>query len=355
VFYFLRPSTFEVVCSFNVRKGHSNYYCDPFSPNNQADPSAGVLSEPVRSVTALNQIEKEFYESTIFNREFAPMYKNFTGGSEWLGKFPTEQPKHHIWRGDYFGQEHTVQSKETHFLELPPESLLRSLTLDDMKRANASTTTPLVDYRISEDIMNFSLTVVSVAPRILQIDNFLSDVEVDHVLDLAGKKNLQRSTTGMGSSDSHVSTTRTSSTTWLPRHSSPILDAIIRRAADVLKIDEALMRGRSKDERPDVPFHGAINEDIQIVHYRQGQEYTAHHDFGYPGTTPNSPSRSINLCMYLNEGMVGGETAFPRHRNAETDDGLKVVPKRGKVCKGNTKKCAAFAIELAHLFLFVIV
>ncbi len=279
---------------------------------------------------ALKQNQKSLYDSAVFNREFAPLYRNFTGGSEWLGKFPTEKPKHHIWRADYFGQEHTVQSKESHFVELPPASLLDSLSLDDMKRANASTTFPLADYRDSKD-MNITLTVVSVAPRILQIDNFLSDVEVDHILDLAGKKNLQRSTTGMGASDSHVSDTRTSRTTWLARHSSPIMDAIIRRAADVLKIDEALLRARSKDERPEVPFHGAINEDLQIVHYSQGQQYTAHHDFGYPDTRPNSPSRSINLCMYLNEGMVGGETAFPRWRNAETDDAVKAVPKRGKV------------------------
>jgi prolyl 4-hydroxylase len=200
-----------------------------------------------------------------------------------------------------------------------------------MKGVNSSTTVPLAAFRdIGE--MNITLTVVSVSPRILQIDNFLSDVEVDHILDLAIKKNLQRSTTGMGGSDSHESDTRTSRTTWLKRNSSPIMNAIIRRGADVLKIDEALLRTRSTGEMPEVPFLGAINEELQIVHYAQGQQYTAHHDFGYPGTRPNSPSRSINLCMYLNEGMVGGETAFPRWRNADTDDAVKAVPKRGKVC-----------------------
>ena len=60
------------------------------------------------------------------------------------------------------------------------------------------------------------------------------------------------------------------------------------------------------------------------------QQYTAHHDFGFPDTRPNAPSRSINLCMYLNEGMVGGETAFPRWRNADTDDAVKAVPQKGK-------------------------
>lgn len=109
------------------------------------------------------------------------------------------------------------------------------------------------------------------------------------------------------------------------------MDAIIRRGADVLKIDEALMRHRLGDEGfPDMATKGSITEDLQIVHYSQGQQYTAHHDFGYPDTRPNAPSRSINLCMYLNEGMVGGETAFPRWRNAETGDAVKAVPKKGK-------------------------
>ena len=134
----------------------------------------------------------------------------------------------------------------------------------------------------------------------------------------------------MGGEDTAVSSVRTSRTTWIGRFNSPIMDAIIRRAADVLKIDEALMRHRTEDEYPELSTNLPINEDLQIVHYAQSQQYTAHHDFGYPDTRPNAPSRSINLCMYLNEGMVGGETAFPRWRNAETDDGIKAVPKRGK-------------------------
>jgi len=41
-------------------------------------------------------------------------------------------------------------------------------------------------------------------------------------------------------------------------------------------------------------------------------------------------SRSINLCLYLNEGMEGGETSFVRWRNAETDQGLDMKPEKGK-------------------------
>ena len=153
------------------------------------------------------------------------------------------------------------------------------------------------------------------------------------LLDLALKNNLQRSTTGSQGGDKQVSTVRTSRTAWIKRENSPIVDAIIRRAADSLKIDEAMMRHRMPDEFPALAKNTPINEDLQVVHYSQSQQYTAHHDFGYPDTRPNAPSRSINLCIYLNEGMTGGETAFPRWRNADTDDAVKAVPKKGKASK----------------------
>lgn len=127
-----------------------------------------------------------------------------------------------------------------------------------------------------------------------------------------------------------MSNVRTSRNTWLKRNKSPILDAIFRRAADVLKVDEALMRKRELDERPDIPTDRPLSEDLQLVHYDKGEQYTAHHDFSYPDARPNAPARSINLCMYLNEGMKGGETAFPRWRNGHTSEPLKAVPQKGK-------------------------
>ena len=108
------------------------------------------------------------------------------------------------------------------------------------------------------------------------------------------------------------------------------MDAILRRGADVLNIDEAMFRPRDSDEMDAYTTKDAINEHLQIVHYDKGQEYTAHHDFGYPDTRPNAPSRSINLCMYLNdEGLVGGQTAFPRARSADSASGIAATPQKG--------------------------
>ena len=150
------------------------------------------------------------------------------------------------------------------------------------------------------------------------------------LLDLAHQQHLDRSSTGSSGGEARISTVRTSRNTWLRRHGTPVLDAIYKRAADVLKIDEGLLRHRSPDERPDFPNRKPIAEDLQLVHYGVGQQYTAHHDFGYPDARPNAPSRSINLCMYLNDGMTGGETSFPRWRNAHTSEAIKAVPQKGK-------------------------
>jgi hypothetical protein len=56
------------------------------------------------------------------------------------------------------------------------------------------------------------------------------------------------------------------------------MNSIMKRAADVLRIDEALFRYRNPGEHPEMPTRIPINEDLQIVHYGQGQQYTAHTD-----------------------------------------------------------------------------
>jgi prolyl 4-hydroxylase len=64
---------------------------------------------------------------------------------------------------------------------------------------------------------------------------------------------------------------------WISRETSPIFDAVYRRAADLMRIDESLMRRRDDDELPDWPSKESIAESLQLVHYEPGQLYTAHH------------------------------------------------------------------------------
>jgi prolyl 4-hydroxylase len=125
---------------------------------------------------------------------------------------------------------------------------------------------------------------------------------------------------------------RTSKNTWVARESSPIIDAIYRRAVDLLQIDEALMRKRSKDEEVDLETTSTrVTEKLQLVHYGVGEEYKAHHDFPpAPLWHKDQPMRYATILLYLNDSMTGGETSFPRWMNAETEDALKVVPQKGK-------------------------
>ena len=341
-FYFQRHDTKEIVCRWLSKPGTLAYYFDPFvekGDDEQFVAMQGDYAEGVQmSLSSLKPKDLQQYKAHRFNLKFAAEYKNFTGGSEWLAMYPKDPPSHPMWRADYFGQTHTVTSRETHFQEIPPDANGELGDKYAVKR-NSTSSIAYPDYRLPGE-MNITIKAVSCAPRAFQLDNFLSEVEVDHVLDIVtGRYQLKRSTTGSLSGEreeSEMSDTRTSKNTWVPRTASPILDAIYRRVADALRLDEALLRKRSPSEpnpRPHINFGDEewrslepINEQIQLVHYKDGAEYTAHHDFGYSDIA----SRSINLCIYLNEGMTGGETKFPRARSAESDDGIPMVPQKGK-------------------------
>lgn len=153
----------------------------------------------------------------------------------------------------------------------------------------------LSEYRdpsSKDGMLNMTLRVLSVAPRVFEISNFLSSAEVQHVLDLADQMDMQQSSTGdekNGRKETTQLKTRTSYNTWVPREQSPIIDAIYRRAADLERIDEALLRIRDPGEYPERPHsqeensicdatRRSIAEHLQLVRYAETQEYTAHHD-----------------------------------------------------------------------------
>jgi len=50
-----------------------------------------------------------------------------------------------------------------------------------------------------------------------------------------------------------------------------------------------------------------------------------------PSHSEYQNARLATILLYLNEGMVGGSTTFPRWVNSETREELAVTPKRGKV------------------------
>jgi hypothetical protein len=66
--------------------------------------------------------------------------------------------------------------------------------------------------------------------------------------------------------------TRTSKNTWVKRETSPILDVVYRRSADLLGVDESFLRVRNANEHPDIPYRQSMAEQLQLVHYDVGQQ-----------------------------------------------------------------------------------
>jgi prolyl 4-hydroxylase len=137
----------------------------------------------------------------------------------------------------------------------------------------------LQQYRDPDQtVLNMTMTVLSCAPRVFEIKNFLSAAEVAHMLNIAGGVSLSLSSTGELSKGDKIiepkgdtRKTRTSYNSWLPREKSPIIDAIYRRAADLMRIDEALLRHRGDGEYPDLGTEKSLAEQLQLVHYNVGQ------------------------------------------------------------------------------------
>lgn len=319
----------KVLQRWSVTPPQAVYFYDPITV-------PGDEEATQQNLDRLTHDEFEKYQRHVDNREFSKQYFEFTG-REYLAFYPRNAPTHKMWRADYFGQEHWVTTKETHFIEMPEEHELGSIVKKGSERlVGENDARILAQYRSPEPYLNMTLKVLSCAPRAIEIENFLSQTEVDHIMYLTTGMKLHRSTTAGSdqiTADERDSTrnTRTSLNTWVYREKSAIIDTIYRRAADLQLMNEALLRPRSKDELPEVKSKRSIAEALQLVHYDVGQEYTAHHDWGHPDIDNEyQPARYCTLLLYLNEGMEGGATQFPRWVNAETRNGLDVEPKIGK-------------------------
>jgi hypothetical protein len=179
-----------------------------------------------------------------------------------------------------------VTTKETHFSEVPPAELLEPI-LEHSENRILKDSDPriLSEYRVKDQpVMNMTLRALSCAPRVFEIENFLSAAEIDHIIELSAQTDLAESTTGDVGSTSDgrndkvksekATKTRTSLNSWVPRERSPVLDAIYRRSADLLRMDESLLRYRGRDEHPELPTKKATCESLQLVHYSESQEYT---------------------------------------------------------------------------------
>jgi prolyl 4-hydroxylase len=166
----------------------------------------------------------------------------------------------------------------------------------------------------SDENLKFTLTSVSLAPRVLLLENFLNEFEADQIISFSTNKVKESYVGNHDEGGGRTSDTRTSRNTWIPRQTSDLTETLSRRAADVLGLDEKLL------------WSAKNAEDLQVVSYVDGQRYDSHHDWGVSG---RPESRFITMLMYLTtqkSPASGGETAFPKANNGL---GMKVVPKKG--------------------------
>jgi hypothetical protein len=236
------------------------------------------------NLQSLTSKEREFYEKWRKTLAFNEQYRNFTGRS-YLSNYLRKPPQYFMWRADYFGQEHWVTTRETHFETVPKIDDVEIVTTRPEKRILKDSAPRLLEeHRVKDQtVMNMTLKVLSCAPRVLEISNFLSKAEVAHIIELAGGIELKDSMTGdVGSTangakqnspdESNRLKTRTSRNSWVPRETSEVVDSIYRRAADLLRMDEALLRHRGKREHPKMPTKDTVSESLQLVHYGVTQE-----------------------------------------------------------------------------------
>jgi hypothetical protein len=259
-----QTKTIKPLVEWKIQADNSLYYYDPYNSN------------PVTAQKALAPDQYHFYYLQLQNRAFAHQYREFTG-TDWLALYKEKHPPlFHMWRADSFGQTHSVITNEIQFVEVPPN--LRSVSRYGPRPDQLAA---VRKYRHQLPELQLTLTAVSCAPRVFEIPNFLSQVEVDHILEMAEQTLMQRSSTQAGSSkqptvqeeeEDEVDSTRTSWNSWVTRSHDMILEVIHRRAADVLQIDESLLRWRRKSEIPEYTDSViSIAEPIQLVHYKEGQ------------------------------------------------------------------------------------
>ena len=130
-FYFKRKHKKRVDIPAKSDEIMKRFAADPNNPLSFYDAMADGHFDPKE----LSAKERKLYYGQLTNLGFAKKYKAFTG-SEWLAMFPKARPTKKMWRADYFGQHHSIVTKETQFVSPPPSRLLSAISYNDMKASD---------------------------------------------------------------------------------------------------------------------------------------------------------------------------------------------------------------------------
>mmetsp|Transcript_15870 Transcript_15870/g.34334 ORF Transcript_15870/g.34334 Transcript_15870/m.34334 type:complete len:638 (+) Transcript_15870:325-2238(+) len=403
----------HILQRWSITEDEPVLYHDPL-----ADMSAEAQREEMERLTSEGKwTEKQRFgrEAWMVDRSFGRDYLVKTG-SVWLANFPqpylhfngdnasvdeegsslplvddeVEAVQHghrmHMWQADYIGQTHRVDTPSLYYNTLPER--LERLTKNDYSpkfeekrllemRQFQSSSVKEKKTDSNNATMPITLKVLSCAPRVLETKKFLSPVEVQHLIDLAsgakGDVAMERSTVLASNAKGNEPSkqvrgskadARSSTGGWIHREQDTVVDTIFRRVADLLNIDEHLMRDQvqdysdTKEGEKWLPTHDRIVEAMQLIRYVPGEGYAAHHDFTYPSIENRyQPKRYATVLLYLtgegdvveegvrrsassgksgsngiqqDDGLQGGQTTFPRAITTDFHDGVKVEPESGK-------------------------
>lgn len=101
-----------------------------------AKDSSLLVFDPLQGQDAskkLSEKELQKYKLQKENLLFANEYRKMTG-RDWLAVYGyPKAPKYPLWRADFFGQTHVVETKETHFTTIPPEKSIQPFTPEKSK------------------------------------------------------------------------------------------------------------------------------------------------------------------------------------------------------------------------------
>lgn len=172
-----------------------------------------------------------------------------------------------------------------------------------------------------------NLATKSLSPRVFLVKDFASRFECEAIMSLAATQLEPSLVTDKGNVTKEI---RHSSTAWLKRDQSTVVQQILDRVADLCQMDRA------------ATHHNRSAEFIQVVRYKPHQFYNEHVDYLAPSFYPDCPevqrgnNRFCTVLVYLKSPKgPGGHTHFPYAKNHQVadgfpgSDGLKLRPKDG--------------------------
>ena len=163
------------------------------------------------------------------------------------------------------------------------------------------------------------MQLLSTDPVILTIDDFLTDDECAHIIEIS-KEQLQRAKTCSYSKEEEEKVNsedykgRTNRNCWLGPDKDEIVKNIFHKSAKLLNTDYKFF------------------ESLQVIHYKKNQEYNYHYDgwditneTHYNKYVKDKGNRVFTLLFYLNDVRKGGETGFD-----SLGKEIKIKPEKGK-------------------------